>query len=307
MGFFSARQISNNNGIELDDVSRYLLANELIVIEHGQWILTEKGRKIGGKVSKAKNGKEYILWPDTLKIELASKGGQQHDNNREKNWAGSKLLVSKIAEQYGIQPNKINQILSELGWIDKDPILGWRATAFGVKLGAIEKEHPTSGFHYVMWPKEILENKILNSVIEGIKAQIDQESEDDKRRIAEEKIVKFRQDLPGTYRTKDGHWVRSRAEVIIDDALYYYEIPHAYERKLPVEEAVYSDFYLPQVKVYIEFWGMEEDPKYAERKKIKREIYQKYNLDWIELSDTHIRNLDDHLPRMLLQYGVRVM
>jgi len=27
----------------------------------------------------------------------------------------------------------------------------------------------------------------------------------------------------------------------------------------------------------------------------------------IQLEDLHIMNLDDHLPRMLLQYGIRVM
>jgi len=300
MDYFSASQISQKNGIEIDEVANYLLVKEFIVIENGQWNVTEKGLGIGAKISKTKNGKEFILWPDTMIVEKAN----QQQN--EKNWDHSVMLVSKIAEKFDMQPNKLNQILSELGWIDKDPVLGWRATAFGVKLGAIEKEHPQSGFHYVKWPTDILENKILISVIDGIKDQVVQETEEEKRRISEEKITKFRQDLPGTYRTKDGHWVRSRAEVIIDDALYYYEIPHAYERKLPIEEIIYSDFYLPQVKVYIEFWGMEEDPQYADRKKVKCEIYQKYNLDLIELNDAHIRNLDDHLPRMLLQYGLRV-
>lgn len=304
MDYYTVNQISQKIGIEFDEVAKYLLVNEFIKITNGQWLLLEKGIAIGAKTAKTKDGKDFILWPENLNFDEIKLNKNSYSENNKDN---SKLLVSKIAEKFDLQPNKINQILSELGWIDKDPIVGWKATPFGIKLGATEKQHPQSGFHYVMWPKEILNNSILISVIESIKSQIIQESEEEKKKIAEVKINQFRQDLPGSYRTKDGHWVRSRAEVIIDDALYYYEIPHAYERKLPVEEVIYSDFYLPQVKVYIEFWGMEEDPKYLERKKVKKEIYKKYNMDLIELNDTHIQNLDDHLPRMLLQFGLRVM
>ncbi len=58
--------------------------------------------------------------------------------------------------------------------------------------------------------------------------------------------------------------------------------------------------------MYIEYWGLENDPKYAERKKKKIEIYQKYDLKLIELNDDDISNLDDHLPKKLLKYGIKV-
>jgi len=304
MGFVSASILAQKKGIERDELSSFFMRKGYITIENNQWKLTEVGLKIGAKYSQTKDGQKFIVWPeemiiDTTSIDENKKPAELKD--------GSHILVSKIAEKYGLEPTKVNMILSEIGWIDKDPILGWRTTAFGKNLGAIEKEHLPNGVHFVIWPKEILENKILISVLESFKSQIAIESESTKNKKTEERINKFRQDLPGTYRTKDGHWVRSRAEVIIDDALYYYEVPHAYERKIPVEEEIYSDFYLPQVKVYIEFWGLENDEKYAQRKKEKISIYQKYNLDLIELNDIHIMNLDDHLPRYLLQYGIRVI
>ncbi|CAK8721009.1 DUF559 domain-containing protein [Candidatus Electrothrix gigas] len=83
------------------------------------------------------------------------------------------------------------------------------------------------------------------------------------------------------------------------------EIVHAYERKLPVEENVYSDFYIPTGKVYIEYWGYENDEKYLARKKTKQEIYQKYGFNLIELEDKEVQNLDDILPRLLLKFGVQ--
>jgi hypothetical protein len=83
------------------------------------------------------------------------------------------------------------------------------------------------------------------------------------------------------------------------------EIVHAYERKLPVEEELYSDFYIPTGKVYIEYWGYENDAKYLARKKAKQEIYAKYNFNLIELEDKDVQNLDDILPRLLLKHGVQ--
>ena len=85
----------------------------------------------------------------------------------------------------------------------------------------------------------------------------------------------------------------------------YICLAHAYERRLPIEEEVYCDFYLPVGKVYIEYWGFENDPKYIERKKIKQEIYKKYEFNLIELNDPDIQNLDDVLPKKLLQFGIQ--
>ena len=93
--------------------------------------------------------------------------------------------------------------------------------------------------------------------------------------------------------------------MLIDNWLYMAEIVHAYERKLPVEENVYSDFYIPTGKVYIEYWGYENDEKYLARKKAKQEIYQKYRFNLIELEDKEVQNLDDILPRLLLKFGVQ--
>ena len=99
--------------------------------------------------------------------------------------------------------------------------------------------------------------------------------------------------------------VRSRAEVLIDNWLYMQGIVHAYERRLPIEEECYCDFYLPGGKgVYIEYWGLESDPKYRDRKTVKQAIYAKYNLRLIELADAEIERLDDALPRLLIKFGI---
>lgn len=83
-------------------------------------------------------------------------------------------------------------------------------------------------------------------------------------------------------------------------------VVHAYERQVPIEEDLYCDFYLPEGKVYIEYWGLENDARYAARKKVKQELYRKYGLNLIEVKDEHIKNIDDVLPRLLLKFGIVV-
>ncbi|WP_245542319.1 hypothetical protein [Psychromonas hadalis] len=83
------------------------------------------------------------------------------------------------------------------------------------------------------------------------------------------------------------------------------EIVHVYERKLPIEEDVYCDFYIPTGKVYIEYGSYENEPKYLARKKKKIELHKKYNFNLIELQDKDVQNLDDVLPRLRLKFGVQ--
>ena len=79
----------------------------------------------------------------------------------------------------------------------------------------------------------------------------------------------FRNKFPANLRTNDGHMVRSRAELLIDNALYDYKLAHAYEKKLPIKENLYCDFYIPTGNVYIEFWGLENDLNNPDKKSSK--------------------------------------
>ena len=105
------------------------------------------------------------------------------------------------------------------------------------------------------------------------------------------------------YRASDGHMVRSRAELVIDNWLYHNKIFHEYEKNLPIDENVLSDFYLPEYDSYIEFWGLENDEKYLARKEEKLRIYQKYQFKLIELNDSDLLNLEDSLSSKLRKFA----
>ena len=168
-------------------------------------------------------------------------------------------------------------------------------------MGGKQFEYDKTGVPFVCWNKSILTNKrFLESI-----SEIQGESSPEVKSESEQSIVGFREKFEAKHRSADGHYVRSRAEMLIDNWLYMSEIVHAYERKLPVEEEVYCDFYLPVGKVYIEFWGLENDPRYVARKQDKIKIYEKYGFNLIELGDEDIQNLDDILPKKLLKFGIQ--
>ena len=309
MDYISTSALANQLEIKSIDLFNKLKTLGWIDRKDDKWILTELGNKKGGQIRKSTKYGEYIVWPSDISIDEGQKKttiNQIYAKIRTTLSSDDEQIKSKligaivIGKHFNITPQRINLILSELGWIEKT-VAGWKITKHGKEYGGRQYEHETSGGTYVLWPESILTNKILTTVFKD-NSDTAQSTKEEQKSTSDN----FRERFPATFRTKDGHMVRSRAEVIIDNALYDYKLAHAYERKLPVEEDLYSDFFIPCENVYLEYWGMENDPKYAERKKVKMEIYQKYDFKLIELNDNDILNLDDHLPKKLLKYGIKV-
>ena len=214
------------------------------------------------------------------------------------------VSATKMGEKFGISANKLNYLFSELGWVNKS-LKGWLVTEQGLKQGALQSEDPLSGVPYVRWPETITQSRLLvNSIndITGSNAPLLISSHDSNTVST---AMEFKEKFEAKHRATDGHYVRSKAQTMIDNWLYIAEIVHAYERKLPIEENVYCDFYIPTGKVYIEYWGYDNDPKYLARKEKKLAVYEKYGFKLIELDDTDVQNLDDILPRLLLKFGVQ--
>lgn len=209
------------------------------------------------------------------------------------------ILVSTIGKHFGITARKINSILSDLGWIKKGS-QGWVVTELGKGVGGQQSEFITGG-QYVRWPQSILDNKIVVNMVQKVKGEA-ATINPNKAPITDE--LKYREKFPGTHRADDGHWVKSIAELTIDNWLYRAEVIHAYEKKPRIEEDIYPDFYLPTGNVYIEYWGFEKDRRYSARKEEKLKIYNTHGLRLIELKQEDIKNLDDILPQKLRKYGI---
>ena len=285
-----AKELNKN----AQDLFRQLFDMGLIVRNGDNWDLTANGKLKGGFYRDYDKYKKYIVWPKSIKEELVD----YHSGT------GKDLITSTIiGKHFEMSAPKINSILSELGLIEKS-IKGHKITNLGKRLGGIHSQHKTTGASYVRWPESIKDNKIIISSINEVKGNIPTFIQETSNNINAGEI-EFREKFKPTFRATDGHMVRSKSEMLIDNELYRFELAHAYERKLPIEEDVYCDFYIPTGKVYIEYWGYDEDSKYISRKEEKLKIYKKYDFRLIQLTEKEVQNLDDNLPRLLLGFGIR--
>ena len=107
----------------------------------------------------------------------------------------------------------------------------------------------------------------------------------------------------------DGHKVKSKSEVLIDNYLFERKIPHAYEQELPISatESIYPDFCLPgeteEDNIYIEHWGYDEtNKKYTESKNYKIEIYKKIGVTVICTTEKDMKNVKGALDKKLKFY-----
>ncbi|QSF43805.1 glycerol kinase [Paenibacillus tianjinensis] len=290
--FLSTTALSKEMGYTSKELFALMMNSGLINRENDTWVLTEQGKARGGIIKNHPQHGSFIAWDEKIKDEL-----KLTNSNEEK-------LLSAVAlsQHFGVSKLRMNPILSELGLLQKG-VKGWLITKLGESIGGKQFEYDRNGVPYVCWEASILTNKRLLETIKELRGE-SVETAIENRKI-ETVAVGFREKYEATHRSADGHYVRSRAEMLIDNWLYMSEIVHAYERKLPIEEDVYCDFYLPVGKVYIEFWGLENDARYNERKKIKLEIYKKYGFNLIEIDDKDILNLDDIFPKKLLKFGIQ--
>lgn len=111
----------------------------------------------------------------------------------------------------------------------------------------------------------------------------------------------------GTYRSEDGHLLKSKSELIIDNYLFQQKILHAYEKviidKNNPQIDITCDFYLPDYNIYIEFWGIKDNTDYKSKRAFKEKIYISNNLNKIDIEQKHIElGIDYYLEKELLKY-----
>lgn len=261
-----------------------------------KWTLTAKGKLAGGRIKTSIKLGNYIEWPESFDI-------TQLPAHQSPDILVELISSTKMGKELGLAANKLNYIFSELGWVNRR-LKGWVVTDQGLKQGAIQSEDTRSGVPYVKWPDTLTQSKLLLSSINNNSKNVPLFSPADDTKNTST-AVKFTKKMDPQHRTTDGHYVGSKAEMLIDNWLYMAQIVHAYERKLPIEENVFCDFYIPIGKVYIEYWGYDSDPKYLAHKDKKIAIYEKYGFKLIQLDDADMQNLDHVLPRLLLKFGVQ--
>ena len=104
-----------------------------------------------------------------------------------------------------------------------------------------------------------------------------------------------------SFKCLDGHVVKSKGELIIDNYLYHIGMDHKYENTLRIRGKIMKyDWYLPDFDIYIEYWGY-FGKKYMDRKQEKLELYRKGKLKLISIEDIMLQDIDLNLQKELSQ------
>lgn len=252
-------------------------------VEDG-WLLTPKGEFEGGEYVHSRRYGRYIVWPEAL-LEHALLRGLE--SNRL-------LTAAAIGRKYGIAAREVRRLLGELGLLRRD-FNGWELTRCGEQAGGVPIEGD-SGDGEVHWPEALLED-------EHVAAQLAYAQQAHAEQV--EQQGDLLDDLGG-FRALDGHELQGRGEWQVCNWLYLAGVVHACRRRLPVAEALYADFWLPEAQVYIECSGDERDGPALAAALRRLEIYRQRQWPCIEVGAAQLAELDDYLTRRLRALGVRV-
>lgn len=291
------RHLSTSKMAEKFNVSNHDLFDHfkkygLIIRINEKWELTDKGIVAGGEIKKGTRFGDFIVWPDDLNIlEIIT----TNDNKQKIIYTGKKISIFSISKHFKLSPKFMTSILFELGFII-DYKKGWRVTTIGINNGGTDREDNDTGISYTMWDQSICQNVIL---INEINFAI---GKDKLQQSTDSNFSSFRQKFATKHRTIDGHYVRSIPDLIIDNWLYINGYNHSYNRRLPIANDVYADFYLPKEKLYIEFYGIEKSTKsYSDKEDEKFLIYKVNNLNVVKLTDKDLVNIDTVLSKLILK------
>ncbi len=106
-----------------------------------------------------------------------------------------------------------------------------------------------------------------------------------------------------TVTTLSGLKVRTKSEKRIADFLYKQGVVFEYEKELMFNGRKYiPDFYLPEMNLYIEFFGWSHIPNYQNRVEEKMKVYKENSIDCIYLFHKGSKDLEKILENELQRF-----
>ncbi|WP_299177743.1 hypothetical protein [uncultured Neptuniibacter sp.] len=240
--------------------------------EQDSWVLTAKGEFEGGGYRESSKFGRYIIWPGSITEHKVLSNPDSH-----------LLSTTVLAKTFLLKKSTFERVLLELGWVKRGR-KGWLLTSQGTDAGGHQRENTTTAVPYILWAELLMDSPVLRYWTERMQS------------LSESNL----------YPCCDGHRVNSTAEQKIDNWLYLAGLTHAYQRPLPFDVTLVSDFYLPQCQLYIEYWGRDNPAAGLSKKMQVKEILAQNQCQVIELDDEDLDNLEEVLPRRLLKFNIEV-
>jgi hypothetical protein len=249
------------------------------------WSLTGKGEFEGGEYVHSKRYGRYIVWPHELATHPLFTA--MEDNQT--------ITARSLGKPHGLSARQVNRLLAELGWI-RHSFQGWELTPLGEKRGGSQLENDSSGTFYVVWPLAVADDAVLARQLAG------QGYPGRTATTHEPDLFAGSKGFTGL----DGHEHNSEPVLQVCQWLYLAGLAHACNRRLPCDEELYADFYLPVEHLYIECWTGQESAAQLRQRMQRKAFYKQYSLPVIDVEKAEFDNLDDYLTRQFRKLGIRV-
>jgi hypothetical protein len=256
------------------------------------WTLTQKGEFEGGSYHNSRRFGAYIVWPEELDGHPLLKAIESNQ----------RITASSMCRYYPqLHARHINRALAELG-LQQHSLLGWELTQAGLALGGLQEESNNTGAFYVSWPHELVDDPVVHR---ELSQQSDQMQPPVASTDGESDLFSSENGVIDLCRGIDAHSLDSPLHARVCDWLYLAQLAHACQRRLPVEEVVYADFYVPVGNIYIDCWEADVPAGKLSAKLRKQELYRERSLRHLEINAGDADKLDEVLGRGLLSFGIR--
>ena len=278
------------------------------------WALTAKGELQGGDYQESQRFGRYIVWPESL---------MEHPmiTAIESNQRITPGGMQRYYPHLGVR--QINRIFAELGLL-KLSRRGLELSSLGERFGGRQERDEDNGLLIISWPHEIVDNAVIHRELnrlagDGVipseiaappapSAQPEQPEQPAVDSLApdlfadvpppETAIIEA---TPTQRQGLDGHAVDSVLQLRVCDWLYEAQYAHARNRRLPVEEPLSADFYVPALRLYIECWERDVPTQTLTRRLRTREVCRELDLAYQEIAAADIDRVDDLLTRRVAE------
>lgn len=273
--YLSATALAKKYKISSKEMFVYLINHGLIEKRGDVWSLTNEGVSAGGKFVKGKAFGKYIVWPEDLKLDI----------NNEK-----LITASTIAKHFGIHADELLDILIEIGWVCMVPG-GMFLMPAGQDVGGMQDEDAKNNETIVRWTESVVDSDLLRRKVKKLGGKVKEKKET--------QVLK-KTHCSAIYRTDDGHFVNTEAEVVVDNWLYRSGIVHSYENRHGDDrENIISTFFLPFYQLFIDLESSRMNKGDVDQQKKRRKYYTEKGLEFIELKAKQALNAEKVLSDIL--------
>lgn len=269
------------------------------------WVLTGKGELHGGRYRDSPRYGRYIVWPEEL---------TEHP------------LITAIESNQRIYPGgmrryyphlsaaQINRTLREIG-LQRHTPNGLEVTALGQRFGGRQEFDEEHALAVISWPHELVDDPVIHRELNRLAGSgrvVTPPDADEGAAVTDTEGTAdlFAASGDGSAATADrgqppercgldGHRLASLLQLRVCDWLYEAQLAHAHRRRLPVEEELVADFYVPAAGLYIECWEAEIATPELTRRLRTREVCRELGLAYLEVAAADMDRIETLLAGRL--------